>query len=125
MSANLTKAFARLRKQGIFARQNYWCCQSCGCASVGNDVRENPGKYLGYVFYHGQDNERRRKNKDFYLAYGTVEDSPLTAEKVAELVLENLAVHGIKAEWNGDTGTRIKIVQQQPEPEFDPIALGM
>jgi hypothetical protein len=49
MRTNLTKAFAELRKNGYFAKQNFLCCQSCGWAALSDEEAKNA------VFYHNQD----------------------------------------------------------------------
>jgi hypothetical protein len=49
MRTNLTKAFAELRKNGYFAKQNFLCCQSCGWAELSEKEAEK------VVFYHNQD----------------------------------------------------------------------
>ena len=45
--ANLNQAFKELRKLGYFARQDFWCCQSCAWAAVPVDKKK-------VVFYHNQ-----------------------------------------------------------------------
>ena len=41
MRTNLTKAFAELRKNGYFAKQNFLCCQSCGWAALSDEEAKN------------------------------------------------------------------------------------
>lgn len=45
----LHAAFENLNKQGIEAKENFWCCQSCAGAAL-----ENGGPY---VFWHQQSHE--------------------------------------------------------------------
>jgi hypothetical protein len=47
--SNLTLAFEELRSIGYFARQNFWCCQSCAWYAIPEE------KSLKSVFFHGQD----------------------------------------------------------------------
>ena len=91
---SLTPAFAALRKAGFFARQNFWCCQSCGCAAVPEDRSE------AYVFYHNQDKQDLVATGSCYLAFAG------DGEKIVEV----LNAHGIKTEWDGTKAARIKIV---------------
>lgn len=89
----LTNAFRALRKAGYFARQNFWCCQTCGWGAVPE------GKTEKVVFYHNQDAERKREGKPFHLAW---------AGDGAE-ICRILSEHGVTTEWNGSTDTRILV----------------
>jgi len=91
---NLTPAFKALRKEGFFARQNFWCCQSCGCAAVPEDKSE------AYVFYHAQDKQDLVSKGSCYLAWSG------DGAKIVEV----LTAHGIKTEWDGSANTRIKMI---------------
>ena len=51
MKEKLTKSFKELRKLGYFARQNFWCCQSCAWGDVPEEKEDK------VVFYHRQDNK--------------------------------------------------------------------
>ena len=48
--AKVTAGFRRIRKLGYFARQNFWCCQSCAWSNI-------PEENDKVVFYHEQDND--------------------------------------------------------------------
>ena len=73
------------------------------------EKRKAKGKEAkGYVFFHRQDNESRVAGRDFFLAFGGA-DSP--ALDVGMMVVGALASHGVRTEWNGDTNTRIKVLQ--------------
>ena len=61
--ANLTLAFKLLRKKGYFARQNFWCCQSCAWSAIPE------GKNSKVVFYHNQDNAQLKEDGQCYLSY--------------------------------------------------------
>jgi hypothetical protein len=89
----LTKAFRELRKLGYFARQNFWCCQSCGCNAVPDEYSEK------YVFYHGQDNDCLNERGECYLAW-----SGDGAQIVK--VLEDT---GLKVTWDNNEFTRILV----------------
>jgi hypothetical protein len=94
MSKKLTNAFKDLRKQGYFARQNFWCCQSCGWAAIPDGESDRA------VFYHNQDNDSKRKGESFCLAWSGD----------GNLICEILRKHGIEVEWNGDSGRRIEVI---------------
>lgn len=63
MSKELNTAFRTLRKNGYFARQNFWCCSSCGCAAVPETHSET------FAFYHRQDGQRLAKTGETYLTW--------------------------------------------------------
>jgi hypothetical protein len=88
----LTKAFSILRKKGWFAKQNFWCCQSCGFAAI-------PEGTTNCVFYHNQDKTRLNENNSTYLSY-----DGNTTELVE--VLKNV---GLEVEWDGNTNKRILV----------------
>lgn len=51
-------AFCSMRKERLFARQNYRCCQSCGWAAASRELEEQRTKGMaieGVCFYHQQD----------------------------------------------------------------------
>ena len=74
---SLTSAFKALRKEGYFARQNFWCCQSCGWASVPD------GKGDKVVFYHNQDASDLRNNGRCHLAWSG------DLDKITKILEEN------------------------------------
>lgn len=96
MNSNINKAFTALRKSGLFARQNFKCCQSCACAEVpeGKD----------YVFYHQQDNASLKEQGKCHLAFGGK-----NPEAVGWKVVAILAQNGVRVNWDGNTDKRIMI----------------
>lgn len=120
-SLNLNKAFKELRAAGFLAFQNYSCCQSCAGAKlvgfVENATDEARNKFKGVVYYHKQDGDNKKDGKDFYLAYGRIDHSKhgmigLPTEEIGKTAVEVLNRNGIKTEWNGNAGTRIKVKQK-------------
>lgn len=106
----LTKAFREMAKAGLLARQNFWCCMGCGCNGMSQLAKEIKPKPLGFVFYHNQDNDHRRKGEPFYLCFGRFKGEKSVSFKVAEIVCNCLEAHDVDYEWDGDTDTRIKIL---------------
>ena len=53
----LNKAFEDLRKQGYFAEQNFWCCNSCGWSAMTDEQSKKA------VFYHEQEDEYKSSDK--------------------------------------------------------------
>lgn len=89
----ITSAFKELRKLGYFARQNFWCCQTCGWSAVPEKKADKA------VFYHAQDKSDLDERGYCYLAW---------AGDGAEIV-KTLEKHGLIISWNGQETTRIRI----------------
>lgn len=90
---NLSKAFAALRKAGYFARQNFWCCQSCAW----NAMTEEQGEKA--VFYHRQDNADKQLGNPFHLAWAG------DGNEICSILNSN----GVTTEWDGNKNKRILI----------------
>lgn len=93
MSTNLTKAFAELRKNGYFAKQNFWCCQSCGWASLTDEQAKRA------VFYHNQDHRGLKDGDDLYLCWSGD----------GHFISRTLERFGMRVNWNGDSSERIMV----------------
>jgi hypothetical protein len=98
--ARIRMAFNELRETGWFARMNFFCCQTCGCAAVPESYNNK------FVFYHAQDAESINDNGDLdehgmYLSHG--EGGNGTE------IMEILNKHGLNVEWNGNNDTRILV----------------
>ena len=104
----LGKAFQELRKRGIYARANYQCCTSCGCAAIANDI---PKDSRGWAFYHRQDDERRREGRSFYLTFGSNDDDEAKSKAIGEEITEILQEHGINTSWDGNINFKIEVLQ--------------
>ena len=94
----LTTAFRRLRKLGYFAKQNWKCCQGCGCAAIPKDRSEK------YVFYHSQDKEQLVEYGACYLSW----------DGDANEIVNVLELAGLIVEWEGTDNTRILVT----DPDF-------
>lgn len=119
----LVKSFADLRRQGLIARTNFMCCQNCAGSAIADSVskvsKEKAAKVKGCVFWHHQDEEDIRLRGNLSLAYGDLDSNVhgkvgLTNEEVGKMVVETLKKRGLKVEWNGDVGTRIRVDLTQP-----------
>lgn len=89
---NLKLAFKELNNIGYFAKQNFWCCQSCGTNAIPADINK-------YVFYHNQDNDSLQRTGSTYLSWGGD----------ANEIMSVFNKHDIKTYWNGNDDTRILI----------------
>jgi hypothetical protein len=106
----LDMAFGELERQGILARQHYWCCSTCGHAAASEELKRarTERDVNGYVFYHEQDTEGAVYGS-FFLAYGAAEDNDEVMIRVAKMIIETLGRFGIRTEWNGQTNSRILV----------------
>ena len=98
-------------EHGIIARQNYTCCLSDGNAEIRGEIRQaQPHRsFKGYVFYHEQDTEGILEKGMLFLAFGAVTDEKNAQVEVGQCIVTVLEEAGFTVEWNGTTGTRIKI----------------
>lgn len=105
----LDLVFEQLEAEGIVARQNFTCCQTCGHSEIWEEIeqarQERP--VTGYVFYHQQDTERARDEGMLYLAYGACESEDEASIKVARRATELFQNSGFKVDWNGTLDKRI------------------
>lgn len=130
----LFEVFAALDRDGIVARADFTCCQTCGHAEIGDEAGDDA---RGYVFFHRQDTESAVVGDGVWLAYGSfgepadvepadretsdhepddVEPDDLEPagraaadEAVAREVVAALTAVGLPVEWNGSAHTRIKV----------------
>lgn len=108
----LEAAFAQLEKVDIIALHNAGVTQSDGRSDAGEEyhARKDEGlRSRGFVFYHRQDIDGALVGGDLYIAFGAFEDADNMAPIIAREATAVLGEHGLKAEWNGDVGQRIRI----------------
>jgi hypothetical protein len=89
----LTDAFKELRANGYFARQNFWCCQSCAWADIPKEKAKKA------VFYHNQDRDDLQRTGKTMLAWSG--DS--------KFICQVLEKHGVKVNHDGSSNTRIEV----------------
>lgn len=108
----LDAAFAELDGNGVIARQNYWCCQTCGNDAISTEIdelTEMGEKVRGFAFYHTQDTECAVEGGGVFLCYGSVEESEEERVALANEIVLTIEKHGLKPEWNGDLKRRIEV----------------
>jgi hypothetical protein len=114
----LLQAFGDLRKQGLIARANFRCCQSCAGYEISEKVskmsKEEAGKVKGCTYWHQQDEDDLKERGSLYLAYGNLETTGngtvgLPTVEVGKMVLETLKKYGLTVEWDGSEGSRIQV----------------
>lgn len=81
----MAAAFARIQQQGVLARMNFACCQTCGTEEIddertsrkGTAPGEYPWKEWAYTFFHQQDAERLADDRAvLYLSYSAFRAAP-------------------------------------------------
>lgn len=105
------RLFAALRKMNLVARQNFTCCQSCGCAEINEMFADRENDILvGYAFYHKQDGARLCEEQGVYVAFGNRDErDPTTAEEIGKWIVEAAHKLGLFCTWNGSAATRIYV----------------
>lgn len=108
-NTRLEQAFADLEQQGIVARENWTCCQTCGHAEIGAEIEDASVNrpMIGYTFYHQQDTDTAVEGGGIMLAYGATSES--NQLQVPKMIANTLSRHGFKVEWDGSTAQRICI----------------
>lgn len=110
----LDAAFAELDADGVVARMDFTCCQTCGVTEIDDEVR--PGQRpAGYVFFHQQDSERLDgDDAALLLSYGAFGASDAASYETAALdvghrVRAALERAGLTVAWSGSTSERIRV----------------
>lgn len=91
---NLNKAFRALSKAGYFAKQNFLCCQTCGWAAMTEEQAKKA------VFYHAQDNDDKKDNRPFHLAWAG------DGNEICKILNAN----NVKTDWDGSDDKRICVI---------------
>jgi hypothetical protein len=107
----LDEAFAELDRNGIIARQNFTCCQTCGHSEIGSEIDDTMEHrpVSGYVFYHEQDTEHVAEHNTLFLAYGSIDGTEDNSVAIGHEVVAALKRAGLSVEWNGMIQKRICI----------------
>jgi hypothetical protein len=113
----LTAAFRLMRKMGLIAKQNWKCCQTCGCYDItilAEKLKRGGKAPLGYAFYHNQDKDSMVKRGDFYIAYGGFNSQKygkfgLDDKDVGGKIIYALTTFGLITKWDGNPNTRILV----------------
>jgi hypothetical protein len=109
----LDQAFEDLESEGIVARQNFTCCQTCGHYEIGGEIATAQAggahRVDGYTFYHMQDTEGACEGGFLYLAYGATAHTPQAAVRVGQRIVQALERAGLEVVWNGSAAERIGV----------------
>lgn len=135
----LAAAFTDLAHQGVVARMNFTCCQTCGTDEIDDERTPDPagGRYpwreWAYTFFHQQDAERLADEPAvLFLSFSAFRASPHldpalvqaaragdadarrrvrveTDREVGTLVATAIRAHGLTVDWGGDPDQRLRV----------------
>jgi len=114
----LDAAFAALEREGITARHDYACCQSCGHAEMKEELAQGGREVRGYVFYHRQDTEKALAGHGLMLSYGVMGADERTQLKIGQRIVFALRDAGLAVAWSGNPYERIYIRQFKWQRRF-------
>lgn len=113
--ADLSESFLSIEKElNIVARENFWCCQSCGLTVIDGEgvkfLEKNGEKPIGYVFYHEQDKDDLDRRGQSHLCFGSFKEKDDDASTIiGDKITDYMIREGFDIEWNGDVKTRILV----------------
>lgn len=111
-NTRLDRAFADLEQHGILARQNFWCCGTCGGEAIVDEVaraNKRGHKFDGYTYFHEQDTNIAVFGHGLSLGYGTPDFEPRESVAIGHLVVKALRQQGLKPEWSGEIEDHIHV----------------
>lgn len=106
----LNQAFRSLRRDGLLAKQSYWCCLSCAASNIESEAKPGKSHPIGYVLYTKQagflrDDGSGRVRK-LVLNFGSLgpdsDKKGRRAKAVGELIQKTLEDCGLTVEWSGN-----------------------
>ncbi|MCA9913034.1 MAG: hypothetical protein KC496_06780 [Anaerolineae bacterium] len=104
----LDTAFAALEREGIVARQDYSCCQTCGHKDIQDELAQS-GEIRGYVFFHHHDTEMALAGHGLMLSYGARDGNDREQVQVGQRIVFALRDAGLQIAWSGNPYERIYI----------------
>jgi hypothetical protein len=105
----LDRAFARLERQGIVARQDFSCCQACGHGEIWREIIAVPFAAVGYAFYHRGDTDAAVDGLPLRIGFGAVEEGDPAGLAVGWRVVEALRAEGLEPAWTERLEDRIAV----------------
>ena len=112
VKARIKKAFAVLRKGGVYARASFSCCEGC----AGYEIRPlaEAAKATGYAYYHRQDNGDLLINGRSYISFNTLKPG-FPAWDCGKMVVMALHAQGLETDWSGSSNQRIRVKGPAPK----------
>lgn len=103
--AKIKKVFDDLEEMHYLTKMDgsqFTCCQTCALNEVDFKLEE----HKGYVFFTEQDTENFLEDGILRLCYGGITED---TEKVGKVVWNELQKNDIKADWDGNINSRIRV----------------
>lgn len=130
-NSKLNKMFELARQHHIVARENYWCCSSCGNAAIwprAEELAKKGNPVRGVLFYHHQDYERawvesggRHRLSLRYSAFPESEDAAVW-EGLGHLIVaiaEDAGFTKGEIHWDGNPAKTIELdVEEEDRQGF-------
>lgn len=104
----LDAAFGALERSGITARQNFSCCNTCGCSEIGAEM-DDSGKRRGFAFFHMQDTSRAVDGMGVMLSYGAHDGTAGSGVAIGREIAAAITAAGLTCEWDGSFDKRINV----------------
>jgi hypothetical protein len=116
----LDRAFEALEAQGIIARPNFLCCNSCACDAMTTEKERWTGAtaVIGAVHFNEQSTESANEGGALFLGHGSFAGDEQTNLQIGLAVCSALREAGLKVSWNHDTTKRI-VVEPPPGITWD------
>lgn len=112
----LNAAFEELKKVGIVARPNYYCCGSCAAGALFNDREEALVRgELGVVYFDVQCAEAAVAGGGLYLSHGPYDVAEgseawdMRTREIGGLIVYALGQQGLTTEWDGDHASCVEV----------------
>ena len=115
----VTKAFSDFKKAAraefgatVWARQNFWCCQTCASAdfNIKREKKKNPDSVIGTVYYTQQSAASMRKGDDLWISYGSFASDDDITVKIGKIFCKIAKENGLSVEWDENPREKICIL---------------
>jgi len=103
---NLELAFSELEREGIIARPNFKCCNTCAMASINDEMAcfsDSVRPAVGFACFHEQDTDHAVEYGDLYVRFGSANENESDDDRVriGTRVVDILEMNDMCVEWNG------------------------
>lgn len=107
---SLSNAFAALRKNGFYARQNFLCCSGCALSAIADNRKP---KHTSFAYFHKQDADDLKRHGYTYIGFGSFADTPENNRLAGEQARTIFESHGCPVEWDGSPSKRMVVWESE------------
>lgn len=115
----LNWVFDHLERQGIAARQNYWCCATCANFAISDEIRSAAIPYIGYIYYHEQNTQNAASGGVIEIRYASRRNDDEGSRRVGLRVMKAAKLAGLQTSWSGSPDETIVIKLKWRRRHFD------